>query len=221
MDQDEDDSSFVLLMEEEVRTNLLELTNGVTEELADLEVPAGRYTEIRVFVKDAEVILTDGSRFDLTVPSGASSGIKLKLRPGFEVEGGFPTDLLLDFDVSRSFVPQGNSMTLEGISGFTFNPVIKVSVDRESGSLLGKVITLVEETEVPVHGAQITVIAADTVNTTAFSDLDGSYKIMGLAPGMYKALAAKEGFVTSDSLDISISEEGNTEVNFNLEAIQE
>ena len=221
-DEDEDeDSSFVVLMEEEVRVNLLELTNGTTQQLADLEVPAGRYKEIRVFVKDAEVVLTDGSTFDLSVPSGSSSGIKLKLSPAVVVDGAIPTDLLLDFDVSRSFVPQGNSMTLEGITGFIFKPVIKVSVDRETGSLLGKVATLAGEAEVPVHGAEITIIAGDTINTTAFSDLDGSYKIMGLSPGMYKALAAKEGYVTSDSLSFSISEQSNTELNFLLETVQE
>lgn len=221
MDDEEEDSSFVVLMEEEVRVNLLELTNGTTQQLADLEVPAGRYKEIRVFVKDAEVVLTDGSTFDLSVPSGSSSGIKLKLRPAVVVDGAIPTDLLLDFDVSRSFVAQGNSMTLEGINGFIFKPVIKVSVDRETGSLLGKVATLAGETEVPVHGAEITIIAGDTINTTAFSDLDGSYKIMGLSPGMYKALAAKEGYVTSDSLSFSISEQSNTELNFLLETVQE
>ena len=80
-DENEEEDSFVTLMEEEVRVNLLELTNGITEQLADVEVPAGRYKEIRVFVKDAEIILTDGSTFDLNVPSGSSSGIKLKLRP--------------------------------------------------------------------------------------------------------------------------------------------
>ena len=221
MDDEDEDSSFVVLMEEEVRVNLLELTNGTTQQLADLEVPAGRYKEIRVFVKDAEVILTDGSTFDLSVPSGSSSGIKLKLSPAVVVDGAIPTDLLLDFDVSRSFVAQGNSMTLEDITGFIFKPVIKVSVDRETGSLLGKVTTLAGETEVPVHGAEITIIAGDTINTTAFSDLDGSYKIMGLSPGMYKALAAKEGYVTSDSLSFSISEQSNTELNFLLETVQE
>lgn len=221
MDDDDEDSSFVVLMEEEIRVNLLELTNGTTQQLADLEVPAGRYKEIRVFVKDAEVVLTDGSTFDLSVPSGSSSGIKLKLRPSVVVDGAIPTDLLLDFDVSRSFVAQGNSMTLEGINSFIFKPVIKVSVDRETGSLLGKVATLAGESEVPVHGAEITIIAGDTINTTAFSDLDGSYKIMGLSPGMYKALAAKEGYVTSDSLSFSISEQSNTELNFLLETVQE
>lgn len=220
-DENEEEDSFVTLMEEEVRVNLLELTNGITKQLADVEVPAGRYKEIRVFVKDAEIILTDGSTFDLNVPSGSSSGIKLKLRPGIEVENGLPTDLLLDFDVSRSFVPQGNSMTLEGINGFTFKPVIKVSVDRETGSLLGSVSTVVEESSIPVHGAQITVIAGDTINTTAFSDVNGAYKILGLDPGTYKALAAKEGFMTSDTLSVEITEESNTEANFVLEASQE
>ena len=78
-----------------------------------------------------------------------------------------------------------------------------------------------EESSVPVNGAQISVIAGDTINTTAFSDVDGAYKIMGLDPGSYKAIAAKEGFMTSDTLSVEITEESNTEANFVLEASQE
>lgn len=219
--EDEEENSFVLLMEEEVRVNLLELTNGVTQQLADIEVPVGTYKEIRLFVRDAEIVLTDGKTFDLKMPSGSSSGIKLKLSEGVLVDGEIPTDLLLDFDVSRSFIPQGNSMTLEGINAFNFKPVIKVSVDRESGSLFGLVTTLVDAQLVPIHGAQISVLAGDSLNTTAFSDVDGAYKVMGLSPGMYKALAEKEGFISSDTLDLTVSEQGNTELNFLLEADQE
>ncbi|WP_146106300.1 DUF4382 domain-containing protein [Aureicoccus marinus] len=52
--------------------------------------------------------------------SGSNSGSKLKLNPCFDVKGNLPTNLLLDFDLSRSFVPQGNSKTLEVIRGFAF-----------------------------------------------------------------------------------------------------
>ncbi|WP_219843847.1 carboxypeptidase-like regulatory domain-containing protein [Aureicoccus marinus] len=103
-----------------------------------------------------------------------------------------------------------------------FKPVIKVRADRETGSFLGSVRTLMEESFIPVHGAQITVIAGDTINTKAFSYVNGAYKNLGLDPhGTYKDLAAKEGFISSDMLSVEITEESKTEADFVLEASQE
>lgn len=52
--------------------NLLELTNGVTELIADLEV--GTYDEIRLHAVDAKVTLKDGLDYYLKIPSGSCSG---------------------------------------------------------------------------------------------------------------------------------------------------
>ena len=58
-----------------------------TEVLADLEIPAGTYHELRLIVESASVTLADGYEFRdgttesvMKVPSGAQTGIKLKLR---------------------------------------------------------------------------------------------------------------------------------------------
>ncbi|MFD2587014.1 DUF4382 domain-containing protein [Croceitalea marina] len=216
-DEENDDSSFVVLMEDEIDTNLLELTNGVTEQLANVEVPVGTYDLFRVYVRGVNVVLTDGRTFDLKVPSGEQSGIKVFIKPGLTVAGGLSSDLLLDFDVSRSFVAKGNTKRVDGINGFNFKPVIKASNIATSGTLAGTITTITEDVETALEGAQISVIVADTLNTSAFSDVDGNYMIMGLNQGTYKAIAELEGYIASDTVEVQIVASNKTIQNFILE----
>lgn len=109
---------------EEQSFDLLELQDGVTALLGSAEVEAGTIQQVRLVVSDAWVVMNDGREFDLTVPSGAQTGIKI-LTPGLEVEGDLEAVLTLDFDVEDSFVTLGNADTPAGIQGFLFQPVIR------------------------------------------------------------------------------------------------
>lgn len=185
------EGSFVVLMEDEIQVNLLELTNGITENLLNADVPVGTYDLIRVYVKGVNVVLNDETVYDLKVPSGAQTGIKVFVKPGIVVSGGLTSDLLLDFDVSKSFVAIGGH---DNLSGFNFKPVIKASNLSTAGTLTGAVTTLVEETQVALEGAQVSVIVADTINTTTFTDVSGNYTIMGLSAGTYNVMVELEGY---------------------------
>ena len=197
------DNPFIVLMEEEVQVNLLELTNGVTKNLADIDVPVGTYDLIRVYVEGINVVLKDGTTYDLKVPSGSQSGIKIFIKPGLNVSGGLTSDLLLDFDVSRSFVAKGGT---QNITGFNFKPVIKASNMSE----------LQEETLLGVEGAQIAVFVADTLNTTTFSDVDGSYMLMGLDAGSYTVEVEKEGYIMQTADNVQIDAANKTVLDFEL-----
>ncbi|MBO0329682.1 DUF4382 domain-containing protein [[Muricauda] lutisoli] len=214
---DDDSSPYITLMEEEMDVNLLELTNGLTQQLAEIDVPAGSYDLIRVYVKGVNVVLTDGTVYDLKVPSGDASGIKVFVEPAITVVGGLSADLLLDFDVSRSFVAKGNMDTAAGLNGFNFKPVIKASNMSTAGTLSGNVSTVEEETSVALEGTQISVFAADTLNTTSFTDVDGNYAVLGLEAGMYEVVAELEGYITSDTLDVQIDAANVTTQHFVLE----
>lgn len=218
---EEADAPFVVLMEDEIDVNLLQLTNGVTEQMADLDVPVGTYDLIRVYVKGVNVLLTDGRSFDLKVPSGEQTGIKVFIKPGLTVAGGLSSDLLLDFDVSRSLVAKGNIKKVDGINGFNFKPVIKASNMSISGTLMGNVSSIIDEMTVPLEGSQISVIIADTLNTAAFTDIDGNYMIMGLQSGSYKAIAELEGYNASDTVSVEINVANKTIQDFVLEASEE
>jgi len=216
-DSNDDNYPYITLMEEEMDVNLLELTNGLTQQLAEIDVPAGSYDLIRIYVKGVNVILTDGTVFDLKVPSGDASGIKVFIDPALTVTSGLSSDLLLDFDVSRSFVPKGNISTPAGVNGFNFKPVIKASNLSTAGTLSGNVGTVEEEVAIALEGAQISVFAADTLNTTSFSDVDGNYAILGLVAGMYEVVAELDGYLVSDTLDIQIDAANITTQDFVLE----
>lgn len=59
--------------------DLLTLQDGVTETLADVDVPPGEYNQLRLIVGDEEgdtrIVLDDGTEPDLQVPSGEQIGL--------------------------------------------------------------------------------------------------------------------------------------------------
>jgi len=115
----------VLLSDAAQPFNLLELQNGVTAPLADLEVAAGTYTQLRLVVGDsASIELKSGDEYRLKIPSGSQSGIKIQLG-NLTLEDGDLAQITIDFDVEDSFVVQGNPETPAGIKGFIFKPVVK------------------------------------------------------------------------------------------------
>lgn len=184
-------SPFIVLSEEEVTFNLLDLTNGVTASLVDVEVPAGTYDLVRLYVSEASVVLSDSTSYEMKVPSGAESGLKLFIDPAIEVAGGLSAELLLDFDVSRSFVAKGDLNSPAGISGFNFTPVIKVANLSTSGRLEG---TVTDTLANPLNGVTVAVYAADTLNTTTFSGENGGYAVIGLVAGTYDLVVEYEGY---------------------------
>lgn len=197
----EESKPFITLSEKEMTFNLLELTNGVTASLVDLEIEAGSYDLIRLYVSEANVILSDGTSHDLKVPSGSQSGIKIFINPSIKVTGGLTSELLLDFDVSRSFKLQGNVNTPAGIKGFIFTPTIKASNLTTAGRLTGIVS---DKTKTPIDGAQVSIIAADTVYTTSFTDKNGKYAIIGIDAGTYNIEYAKDGYLLNTIEGIKI-----------------
>ncbi|WP_170251709.1 DUF4382 domain-containing protein [Aquimarina intermedia] len=210
------ESSYVTLTEKEATINLLELNNGLTETLADIEIPSGSYNLFRIYIKDASVVLKDGTVYNLKVPSGAQSGLKVFVDPFITVGEGTTGEILLDFDISKSFVAQGNPNSTNGITGFIFKPVIKASNSSTSSSLSGTVTGESFEfgtAPIALEGAQISVFAADTLNTTTFTNADGTYKVMGLSAGTY-TVTAEANFYTMETAE-------NVTITSGVDAIQD
>ncbi len=213
------ESPLVVLMEQDIQVNLLDLTNGITETLVDSEVPLGTYDLVRLYAKGINVVLKDGTTYDLKVPSGEQTGIKVFIKPGITVASGLSADLLLDFDVSRSFVAKGSSNHLDGITGFNFKPVIKASNLSFAGTLAGTVTTIQEEVPVGLGGAQVSVFAADTLNTTTFTDETGAFMLMGLVAGSYDITVDLEGYNSQAVEDVSIIAANKTVQDFELSTV--
>jgi hypothetical protein len=182
------------------RFDLLDLQNGVTAELGDADIPAGDYSELRLVVDSAVVGLTppqtftDGTTYrSLKVPSGAQSGIKVKLR---STDAGTPvshvtimpgeTILVVDIDVSQNFVIQGNPNTPAGLRSVLFTPVVRAVVRNVAGTITG---TVTSETDgAPLQGLTVRATLQGTdpaVEVTAVTAEDGTYALRFLAPGTY------------------------------------
>ena len=129
--------------------DLLLLAEGVTTLLADVTVPAGTYTQLRLIIEAAHVVLeypyvfnnTGNSEMNLKVPSGAQTGIKLNLGvvDGEEtgplvIAPGETVVLVVDFDVNESFVIQGDPDTPAGINGVLFTPTLSVTASTADPS---------------------------------------------------------------------------------------
>ena len=111
--------------------DLLDLRNGVEALLADRAIPAATYGQLRLVVDEAEVTLADGVTFEdgtstrtLRVPSGMQSGIKVQLATPIDADPGELTLVVVDFDVDRNFVVQGNPDTPAGVNSVLFTPVL-------------------------------------------------------------------------------------------------
>jgi len=221
--------------------NLLDLQDAATEVLADAEIEAGTYSQLRLVVESASVSLADGYEFvdgstekDLVVPSGAQTGIKLLLTNG-EDDGPLvipPGDLMLvvDFDASQSFVIQGNPETPAGIHGMHFQPTLRVVVIDVAGSIAGTVSTDLSTARVdslrvravPVDDGLVEQYQTETATTRTKSD--GTYKLWFLAPGRYTVRVTPADTLAfqaePDSIRVTVDlSEDVTGVDFEIDSI--
>lgn len=206
-----DGSPWVIISEDAVTLDLIDLRNGVTETLADIEVPAGEYDMIRLYVDEAGLTVKEiESPFSVKVPSGSQTGIKIHIDPSIEVSGALTEELLLDIDLSRSFVLRGN---MENNNGFIFKPVIRAANLSTAGRVEGMVT---DDSEAAIEGAEVSLMQEETVVATAVTDTEGFYAIIGVPADTYSVSAAKEGYETVIVDDVIIKAGNKTVRDFTL-----
>ena len=187
-----DKAPFVMVALEEPSTfNLLELRNGITAILAEMELPAGSYSEIRMHIVDAGILLKNGQAFPLKVPSGDASGLKIKLLPELVLQEDAYAEVLFDFDVSRSFIMTGNS---KNIQGFIFKPVVRAiaHVETEAGEIAG---TVKDADGVVLENVTLKLFKGDDLVTTALTSEEGYYAMIGILPGTYMLVLQVEEYI--------------------------
>ncbi len=204
------DDGFLTVDRTQRTIDLLELRNGVSMVLGSALVPAGSVDQIRVYVGDATVTLTDDRAFQLRVPSGSSSGVKVFPSPAIEIGDGGTVDVLIDFDLSSSFSARPSSpQRVDEISSFSFHPVLRVANLVDVGAISGTVRGDAGSPgdpgdDIPLANATIAVSQAGTDITSSASDVNGRDVLMGLPPGEYTVAASMpEGFA-SDSTSVTV-----------------
>jgi len=113
--------------------------------ITDEVVPAGSYDEIRLFidsvpgVQDSYIVLEQGgAQYDLEVPSGTQSGLKVKGELSVPEDGS--ASFTIDFDVRRSIVKAGNDNSKNGVK-YMLKPVLHLVQDDQAGVIKGTVAT--------------------------------------------------------------------------------
>jgi hypothetical protein len=167
------DSQWITVRVDPITVNLLEFSNGRTFELASENVPAGHYTQIRLKITAAEVVV-DGQVYPVTVPSGAQTGLKLVGQ--FIIVAGETLELVLDFDAQRSVVRTGPP---HNPFGYILKPTIRVIGKADSGAISGAVSN---PQNAPVAYA---VAGSDTVATTMVKKDNGKFVLGFLPAGVY------------------------------------
>ncbi|MBI1827503.1 MAG: DUF4382 domain-containing protein [Planctomycetes bacterium] len=199
-------SPFITIFTGEKTFNLLDLQNGKTDLLADADIPAGNYDQMRLIVTGGQITLIDGHQFSLTVPSGDRSGIKLHF--DFTVADGGQTTLLLDVDMSRAFnaIPGGQIDDPGSIHQFHFTPSVAMRLINllEAGSISGIVSTDANNSTTPVAGASVTAVKDGQEITSTSTAADGSYTLIGLTTGDYTVEVSATGFADADVTGVAV-----------------
>jgi hypothetical protein len=194
--------------------NLLKLVNGFRQELGQISLPAGTYTQIRLIIGNNPdsslnslnrphghanyIIDQNNSVHPLEIPSGYTTGVKIVRM--FNIDANFTTELILDFDAHRSIVQAGNS------GKRLLRPVVRVAELSECAIVEG-VVTSDGET---LEGARVSVQTYDAgaadpkdqvvVRAGTVTDERGGYQLLVPAPGEYLLVVAADG------KDVSFSE---------------
>lgn len=111
----DDSTGWVTLQTKDTIYNLLGLQNGLDTLVASGTVPANTVKEVRLILGDNNTIKVNGQLYPLTIPSGSTSGLKIKVNK--KLNATLET-MVLDFDAGASVTDEAD--------GYKLRPVIRV-----------------------------------------------------------------------------------------------
>lgn len=210
-----------IVLEQPRQIDLLDLQNGVIEELGQVTLPVGRVQQVRFvlvdnatadpadidFDPDADttrapnhVVFSAGGFEDLKTPSGQQSGVKINV--GIDVAEGQVADLLIDFDACKSVVEAGAS------GNYLLKPVL-TAIPRLSSGVRGSVADalLTAGAEVSISLQQDgDVVRATAPIESADADENGNFILSQVEPGTYDLVFTAPGFITKVVTDVVVPE---------------
>lgn len=191
-----------------VTIDVLSLTNGTTQELGQaVEAPDGTYGQVRFIVESATLRFCGDAEppacedFDVFVPSGAQTGIKVDVEPPLVLAAGANQTLIVDFDVERAIVE-----TPPGSGNYLLKPTALRAIS-EAGAIAGSVVDAEGD---PLEGARIEVYPAGAAQTeenlvvATSSEADGSFAFIALLPGAYDLLVRLDGYEDVSVIDVPV-----------------
>ena len=150
--------------------NILNFRMGKDTLIASQDIPSGNIQEVRLVLNNTgNKVKIDGILYDLTTPSGQTSGVKLKVQE--TLEEGVAYTMLLDFDAAKSIVKTGNGK-------YILKPVIRAIPNAVSGAITGVITPSTSNPKI------YAIAGTDTLGTV--SDATGKFWFPGVAAGIYK-----------------------------------
>ena len=189
------------------RVNLLNLTNGVLDELGQTPLPAGKYTQLRLVLADNSsanpllnsVLPTGGTEVALKTPSGQQSGVKTKIN--IDIAADKMADFVLDFDACKSVVVAGGS------GQYLLKPVVSVIpryVSGVAGFVDASLITGYTSVSLQQNGAVVKATVPDGT---------GKFLLQPVAPGSYTLVLTAPGRTTSVVTNVAVNTDTVTTLN--------
>lgn len=205
-----DANSFMTLTDVPMKYNLLELVNGMTSTMANVEIPAGDYNLMRLYISSTEMKMVNGDSFTYNMNQDGYSGsgmmqngmmlnnqnrsIDIQLDHLLTISNGSMSEFLIDMDVDESFMLEGvnydNTMMMS-MTGFTFMPTMRFVDMANTGTINGTV----QDTTGNLPNATISLMQNGTLYTTTHSDENGHYAFIGIPEGMYTIGAELDGYM--------------------------
>lgn len=190
------------------RVNLLNLTNGVLDELGQTPLPTGKYTQLRLVLADNggatpfanSVIPTGGIEVALKTPSGQQSGVKANIN--IDIAANRMADFVLDFDACKSVVSAGGS------GKYLLKPVVAVIPRYVSG-----VTGFVDLATLANGNTSLSLQQAGVVVKATAPDSMGRFVLQPAAPGAYALVMTAPGRTTMVVTNVVVSANTITSVN--------
>lgn len=189
------------------RINLLNLTNGVLDELGQTPLPTGKYTQLRMVLAENtganplanSVKPTGSAEVALKTPSGQQSGVKTNIN--IDIAANKLADFVIDFDACKSIVTAGNS------GQYLLKPVVTV-IPRYISAVAGFV-----DLSLANGSTTVSVQQSSTVIKATAPDSSGKFLLQPLAPGNYTLVLTAPGRATSIITSVIVSTQTVTSIN--------
>ena len=169
--------------------NLLDLQNGATALLGEADVPPGQYRAVRVRFDPDRSSMTDRDgghpAIDWQAKEETPSLFSLVEEPMAIDENG--EDIVIDFDVGRSFLPDSSA------DAFLFIPFLRAITRTGSGGIAGTLVNAESGAPIPlavvsIHYAFDTTSSLGPLVATSRTDESGAFRASFLRAGRYAVL---------------------------------
>jgi hypothetical protein len=150
------------------RYNLLNLSNGADTLLANSDILDGTISQIRLHLGTNNTIVASGSTYNLDVPSGSSSGIKINFKD--TIEPGIDKPIWIELNAEKSIINTGSGK-------YQLKPVLRAYTSSNTGSIKGKVN--------PIESIPYIFLntGSEIISTTAAKN--GAFVLSGIPVGKY------------------------------------